>query len=202
MSECKILIRQGAIKLHANISHRASRSILPPEAVLAEEGQEEAEASEERGEAEVSEVVTDGVLDALDAGDGGAALLDGVLPGEEGGLADTGAVVFNLEELKPLVDGFVVLLGFEAGGEGVEDRISVGGSGGLNALLVGSQSASEVVASGGSAGGRDGGIGPGCLLSSGDSLARAGVGAHVLANSSVIVEVEGDVNGLVSDAGG
>ena len=171
------------------------RSVVrPPEAVLAEEGEEQAEAGEERGQAQVLEVVADGVLHALEARLDGAAGLDASLPGEESGLADTSAVVLGLEEVEPLVDGVVVLLFAEALSEGEEFNAAVGGSSFSDALLVGLDGAAEVVAKGGSAAGRDSSLSPGLLLDCIDGLAGAIDGAHVSLEARVSIEVETDID--------
>ena len=116
-----------------------------PEAVLTQESGKEAQASEDSGEAKVLEVITNGVLDSRKAGLDGLSLLNGILPGEEGRLADTSAVVFKFEKLEPLVDVVVVALSTEAVGKGVERKTAIDFSSSFNALLVGGIGAGEVV---------------------------------------------------------
>jgi len=116
-----------------------------PEAVLTNESEQEAHACNESDTAKVLEVITDGVLDSGKARLDGLSLLNGILPGEEGRLANTRAVVFKFEKLEPLVDVVVVALSTEAVGKGVERKTAIDFSCTFNALLVGGIGTGEVV---------------------------------------------------------
>ena len=120
--------------------------VLLPEAVLANKDEEEEDSCNKGANADAQEGFGDAVFDADDTGLGRSTKFDRLAPGEQRGSADTGAVVFVLEELKPVHDIRKVALIRESLGEGFEIHVRAQVCSIHNATLISRVFAFEVPA--------------------------------------------------------
>jgi hypothetical protein len=90
--------------------YRSIVILFAPEAVLAEESDEEEDTGEERSDSQTSEGIRKVILDRVDARVSGNTKVDRCFPSEESGVANTSAAVLLFEELDPVFDRLEIVL--------------------------------------------------------------------------------------------